>query len=123
MDMIDGPVDGFDDLDGAAHVPIFVFELGSLGRAKCQLGGEAGPGVDGDTCLLEAGTDLVKLPVVEELLMDEQGLHSVASAWVVSLGVEDNPHGFVEVGVFVKVHMADALGVAQHGNQLGLLLD
>ena len=57
MDMIDGPVDGFYDLDGAAHVPILVFELGSLGRAKRQLGGEAGPGVDGDTSLLKAGTD------------------------------------------------------------------
>merc|ERR1719270_3205952 len=100
------------------QVPILMFELGSLGRAKRQLGGEARPGVDGDTSLLKAGTNLVKLPVVEELLVDEEGLHSVAGAWIVRLGVEDNPHGFVEVGVFVKVHVADALGVTQHGNQL-----
>ena len=55
--------------------------------------------------------------------MDEQGLHGVAGGGVVALGVGDDLEGLVSVGGLVDVDVADALGVAEHGDHLTLLLD
>ena len=63
------------------------------------------------------------LPGLDEVLVDEQGLHGVAGGRIVALRVGDDLEGLVGVGALVDVHVADALGVAQHGVHLALLLD
>ena len=55
--------------------------------------------------------------------MNEQGLHGVAGGRIVALGVGDDLKRLVGVGALVDVHVADALGVAEHGDHLTLLLD
>ena len=65
----------------------------------------------------------VYLPGLDEVLVDEEGLHGVAGGRVVALGVGDDLERLLGVGAAVDVDVADALGVAQHGDHLALLLD
>ena len=48
--------------------------------------------------------------------MYQQGLDSVADGCVLRLGIDGDAHGFFQVGVFIYVHMADAVGVSHDGD-------
>ena len=63
------------------------------------------------------------LPGLDEVLVDEQGLHGVAGSRIVALGVCDDLEGLVRVGALVDVDVADAFCVTEHGDHLALLLD
>ena len=54
--------------------------------------------IDGDARLLEPVTHFVENAVGEELFVDQECLHGVAGRGVVSLGVNNDPHGFLHVG-------------------------
>ena len=55
--------------------------------------------------------------------MNQQSLHGIAGCWVVCFGVHHNLDGLLEVGMLVKVGVADAVSVAEHRDGLGPLLD
>ena len=66
---------------------------------------------------------MVKYFIADQRFMNEEGLHGVASSWVIRLGVHHNLDGFVEVAVLVKVGVADTISMTQHRDRLGSLLD
>ena len=61
--------------------------------------------------------------VVEEALVHEERLHGVAGGGVVCLGVAHNLHRLGGRALRVQVHVTNPVGVAQHGDALGALLD
>merc|ERR1711962_1887308 len=48
VDVVDGLVDGLDNLDGAPEVTVLVLKLGSLGATEGQLGRKGRACIDGD---------------------------------------------------------------------------
>ena len=66
---------------------------------------------------------VIKVLVGHQRLVHQQSLHGVASCRIVSLGVNHNLDGFVQVGVLVKIGVADAISMAKDRDGLGSLLD
>ena len=66
---------------------------------------------------------VIKVLVGHQRLMHQQSLHGVAGCRIVSLGVNHNLDGLVQVGVLIKIGVADAVSMAKDGDSLGSLLD
>ena len=66
---------------------------------------------------------VIKYFVADQRFVNQESLHGVAGGGIVGLGVHHDLDSLVQVTVLVKVGVADTIGVTQHWDGLGSLLD
>lgn len=98
-------------------------KLGCRGRSKGQLVGQVRARKDLDIVVLQHVADLIEEWGVQDIFVNKESLHGIASRRVVRLGILDDLDGFGRIGSLVDIHMANTFSMAKYGNHLALFLD